>query len=221
MLKATILLSLFSIILVVFSFLIRYRLIRQNFIFFIFCLNVLFYEGILYITSYYQIKNHLIANINTLIYFPISVLVLFKIWETVKGKSKNIYFLKYSILLLILIGWVLENFVFKDILVYNSILSAIVSLVLVVVSIYLINVLLFVKNNSILKDSDGLILIGMLIRSFSSGLLLLFMNYRMEYQPQFYMNILILVNWGLIISCAVFLFAIICLPKNRKYTWPF
>jgi hypothetical protein len=212
---------LFVTIAIVMLFLIRYKLISSNLIFFFFCFELFLYDISLYLTARIGFNNHIIANINTLFYFPLAILILFNVWESVKGKTQTLKILKYTILGLIFIGWIVENFIVKDILVYNSILSAIVSLALVVISIYLINVLLFVKNNSLLKDSDGLVLIGMLIRSFSSGLLLLFMNYRMEYKDEFYSNILSLVNVGLILSGIFFLFAIICLPKNRKYTWPF
>lgn len=212
---------LFITIAIVILFFVRYKLIPGNLIFFSFCFDLFLYDITLYLTARIGFNNHIIANVNTLFYFPLAILILFNVWESVKGKTKTLSILKYSILGLIFMGWIVENFIVKDILVYNSILSAIVSLVLVIISIYLINVLLFVKNNSLLKDSEGLLLIGMLIRSFSGGLLLLFMNYRMEYKDDFYSNILSLVNVGLIISGIFFLFAIICLPRNRKYTWPF
>lgn len=206
---------------IVILFFIRFKVISRNLIFFLFCFELFLYDISLYLTARIGFNNHIIANINTLLYFPLAILMLFKVWESIKGKTQTLRVFKYSILILILVGWLVENFIAKDILVYNSILSAVVSLVLVIMSIYLINVLLFVKSSSLLRDSEGLVLIGMLVRSFSSGLLLLFMNYRMEYKDEFYSNILSIVNIGLIISGVFFLFAIICLPKNRKYTWPF
>ncbi len=206
---------------IVISFFIRFKIISQNILFFLLYLTVFLYEGTLLITTYLKIPNHIVANIYTMIYYPLAIFVLFKVWESIKGKSSTLSATKWVIVGLILIGWLLENFVIHDIGFYNSKLASIISMLLVIVSVYLINVMLFFKNNSIIKDSHGLFLIGILIRSFSGGLLLLFMNYRMGNSLDFYKNVLILVNLALIISNIFFLFSIICLPKKRKYTWPF
>jgi hypothetical protein len=213
--------TLISLIATVCTFLFRYKTIKSNFLFFIFCTVVLLNELVLFITAQFDINNHIIANVNTLTYYALSILILFHIWESIRGKNKVLNITRVGLILLLVIGWILENFVIQSISVYNSFLSSIICLVLVIISIYLINVLLFVKSNNMLKDSDGLLLIGMLIRSFACGLLFLFLNYRMKYSTEFYGNILILVNISLIISDIFFLFSIICLPKNRKYTWPF
>ena len=206
---------------IVISFLIRFKTISDNILFFSFFFTLFLYEGLLIATNYMKIPNHTIANINTLIYYPLTILVLFKIWESVKGKTKKLPIFKYSIICLIAIGWFFENFILNDIFFYNSILPCIISLTLVIISIYLINMLIFNRHKNILKDSDGLILMGILIRSFSLGLLMLFVNYRMKFSNGFYINILILANITLIISNIFFIIAIICLPKKRKYTWPF
>jgi hypothetical protein len=221
MLQTVGLLTFISLVATVCFFGYRYNTIKNNLLFFIFCFYLLLNEALLFITAQLDINNHVIANINNLAYSSLAVLILYRIWFSVKGKSKTLAISKWIILLLICICWIAENFLINTLSVYNSVLSSIISLVFVVVLIYLINVFLFIKNDSLFKDSDGLLIIGMLIRSFFGGLLLLFLNYRMSYSADFYSNILILVNLALIVSNIFFLFAIICLPKNRKYTWPF
>ncbi len=211
---------LFSTMAIVIAFFFRRRLISSNFLFFAICLNLFVFETIMFLTSFYHTKNHIIANINTLIYYPLAVLLVFNIWGFVKGKSKTLSIFQFSILGFIAIGWIIENFVIEDFGLYNTFLTAFVSMILVLISIYLINVIIFVKSTSIIKDSDTLLLIGMLIRSFFSGLIL-FINYRMNYSNEFYRDILILVNLAYTVANVFFLFSIICLPKNKKYTWPF
>lgn len=221
MLQTVRLLTLCSSLAAVCFFIFRSRSIKPNFLFFIFCCQLFLNEALMYFTAELSIRNHVIANINTLVYFPLAFLVLFNIWETLKGKTQTIVILKSTFIGLIGLGWLIENFVLNDFLFYNSFLSTIISLFLVIISVYLINVMLFIKSNSIFKDSDGLVLIGVLIRSFSCGLILLFMNYRMKYSDDFYQNVLVLVNLALTISNIFFIFSIICLPQKRKYTWPF
>lgn len=212
---------LFSLLVTVVLFLFRTEAITRNFSFLIFCCELLICEIILRITASCGLNNHVIANINTLFYYPLAILLLFNIWDKSKGRAVSNKYIKYFFLVIFLIAWIFENFVFASINFYNPFLSSIVSLILVIISIYLINVLLFVKNNNLLMDSDGLILVGMLIRSFFAGLLLLFMNYRMKYSNDFYEKILLLVNIALIISNICFTLSVLCLPKKKKYTWPF
>lgn len=205
---------------IVISFSIRYPLIKQNIFFFLLALNQFIFELVLLITASYKLNNHVIANVYTVIYYPLAVFLLFHIWESIKGKSGVIRTGRLALCAIIIVSWGIENFVVHNVGTYNTILATISSLMLVVISIYLINVLLFVKSNSIIKDSDGLLLIAILIRSFFSGLIL-FMNYRLDYSTDFYKNISMLVNIALVISNVFLLFSIICLPKSRKYTWPF
>lgn len=188
---------------------------------FAFALFLLLTEIVLYVTAQCGIRNHVIGNVSTLLYYLFSVTLVLGIWQRNKGNSAAIKILKYALLLIITIGWLFENFVFADISYYNPFVSTIASFILVIITIYLINVILFIKSGNIIKDSDGLILIGMLIRSFFVGLLMLFMNYRMKYSNDFYEKILLLVNIALIISNICFTLSVLCLPKKKKYTWPF
>ena len=206
---------------IVITFFFRFALIKKNIFFFLLVLDLFINELILLVTATLGIQNHAVANINTFIYCSSTIFVLFRILETIKGKTNKLKFIKYTILVISLLGLSLENFVFENIYLYNSFFSSIISFMFVILCIYLVNLMLYIKNYNILKDSDGLVLIGILIRSFFSGLILLFLNYRMKFSNDFYTNISILVNLALIISNIFFLSAVICLPKKMKHTWPF
>jgi hypothetical protein len=221
MLQTVRLLTLVTVILTVCFFFFRYKQIKENFLFFIFCLHLFLVEGLMFLTAQLGIKNHVLANIDTLVYSSILVFLICRIWESFVNRKEGLKVLKITTFILILIGWVVENFIIESITIYNSLLSCIISFLMVILSVYLINMILFLKNGSIFKDSNGLLLIGILIRSFSTGLILLFLNYRMNFSDDFYAKILVLVNVALIVSNIFFLLGVICLPKNRKYTWPF
>jgi hypothetical protein len=221
MLQTVRLLTLISVIVTVCLFFYRHKQIRGNFLFFIFCFHLFLVEGLMFLTAQLGIKNHVLANIDTLIYSSILVFLIFRIWESFVSRKRRLLVLKITIFILILIGWIIENFIIESITIYNSFLSCSISFLMVILSVYLINMILFLKNGSIFRDSNGLLLIGILIRSFSGGLILLFLNYRMNFSDDFYARILVLVNVALVVSNIFFLLGVICLPKNRKYTWPF
>lgn len=202
-------------------FIIRNSVISGNRLFFLFIVTLLLFEFILFMTAQLGIRNHVIMNIYSLIYYCMSVTLLMNIWEKLKEVSKTLRIIRTLLVFIIVVGWTFENFVFANVNIYNPFGSTISSFFLVIICIYLINVMLFVKHNSFVKDSDGLILIGMLIRSFFIGLLMLFMNYRMKYSNDFYEKILLMVNFALIISNICFTLSVLCLPKKKKYTWPF
>ena len=206
---------------IVISFLFRYKLIKQNIFLFLLVFDLFICESVLLVTATLGIRNHAIANINTLIYCSLSIFVLFRIWESIKGKTHLLKCTKLTILIIIFLGWGFENFLFENIYLYNSFLAGIISFLLVILCIYLVNAMIFIKNNRILKDSNGLVLIGVLIRSFFGGLILLFLNYRMKFSNEFYVNMTIIGNLASIISNIFFLSAVICLPKKMKHTWPF
>lgn len=221
MLQAVRLLTLISILIAACIFLLKPGKIRQNSLFFLFCLAFSTSEVSLYITADLGIKNHFIANIDNYVTNLIILFLLLQVWRLNGGNRKTIRFTKFGILAVFTIFWIAENFIFESFWDYNAYTTTVMSLLLVIISIYIVNLLLFVKTNPILRDSDGLLIIGLLIRCFATGMILLFFNYRLHFSSEFYINILILTNVGLIISNILFIFSILCLPQRRKYTWPF
>lgn len=221
MVRTVVATSIFLLASVVFTFLFKRRVIKYHVSFFILLVQVLLFEIVTFITSAYSIRNHFIINLNTLIYIPFSILLVYQLWNHIKGESKAAKISAILFFVVFLVAWVFENLIFGKITSYNVYLPAIASLVIILVIIHLINQLLFLKNNNLFRDPDGLILMGLLLRYIPNSIFLIFFNFRTHYSDLFYINILFIANIMALFSSILFLMAVLWLPERKKYTLPF
>jgi hypothetical protein len=184
------------------------KLKKQYLIFMGYCLAAFVYELALLVTWIFHFENHLIANINTVIYLPLTCFLICNIYMGFYKTGKAISILKKVVVGIIITTWVLENFFFGTIYNYNSLLPGFASIVFTLGGIYIVNILIFAKTGDFLKDPEVLIVVGLLIRSIIFGFTLWFLNFDYGFSQSFYSNLLGGINIGLCISDLLFLYAI-------------
>lgn len=221
MLKTIGAISVFLMASVVLLFITRRDSIKYNLSLFIYLMDIFLFETLALVTSSYGIKNHIYFNINNLLYYPVALWLVISMVNHIVGRRKINHYLLWGGIGVICGGWVLENFVFGRIWQYSGYLPSICSMILLLVVIYLINQLLFLKVKNIFQDPDGLVMMGLLMRFFSTGLIWLFFNLRWGYSAEFYANLITLALSVTLISDIFFLIAVLWLPRRKKYTWPF
>jgi len=174
-----------------------------------YCMVLFFYELTLLITGFLHIGNHMVANINTLLYTIVTLVLIGQIYKRYHQKAGSLKILIITCILVLLVGWIVENFFFgNSVTIYNSVLPGITSVIICLISIYLINVVIFAKSGEILKDPDVLIIAGLLIRSITFGFSLWFLNFDYGFDWNFLSNLLTGINVGLCLSDLFFLLAV-------------
>lgn len=176
--------------------------------FLLFCFILFSYELTLLITGSLHINNHLIANLNTLVYTAMGLWVIGRVYKRYHQNKRSINIILGLIWLLISFGWMAENFMpDNSVFIFNPVVPGVVSVVITFICIYLVNVLIFAKSGSILKDPDLLIIAGMLIRSITFGFLMWFLNFDYGFDWKFLSKLLMGINVGICISDLIFLLA--------------
>jgi len=206
---------------VVFTFFYRKQSVRFHLSLLVFLMDILVYETAVIITAFFSIHNHFIANFNLIIYYTAMMWLLYELWKHLIGKRTRPLIIFGLSVTVFCIGWIVENLFVRELLFFNMYTPAVASFFSILVIIYLLNQLLFVKNTSIFRDPEGLILLGLLIRNFPPCVILIFFNFSSGYSEAFYSNILFLANLVATISTIFFLMAVLWLPERKKYTWPF
>jgi hypothetical protein len=197
------------------------KLIKSYGDFVIYCLVIFVYELILGVTSFLQINNHIIANINTLVYTAFTFYLISKAYTRYHQKSKTGFLFFSFLITILLVAWVLENFLpGNSIFVFHSLLPGFSSILIVLICVYLINVLIFTNNGSIWKDPDILIIGGVLVRSITFGFALWFLNFDYGFERTFVSDLLASINIGLCLSDLMFIFAIYSILKPEKKIIP-
>ncbi len=186
--------------------------------FMMYCIAIFCYELALLITWSLHVENHLIANINSVIYLPLAFFLISQIYLGFYKLNKTIRVVQTIIIVATIIVWIVENFLAGSIFTYNSRLPGFASILLTLACIYLVNILIFTKSEQFLKDPDVLIVIGLLIRSITFGFTLWFLNFDYDFDKEFYSNLLVGINIGLCISDLFFLYAVqrILIPPNNN-----
>jgi hypothetical protein len=187
-----------------------YNKVKQfNKVFLLYCLILFGYELSLLITSTLHLGNHLIANINSLVYSCLVLGLVLHIYKKYNSKIGSVTLFMLTIIITVSIGWIMENFTFGNtVLIYNSVLSGVVSVVITLICIYILNVLILTKTGNSLKDPDVLIIAGILTRSLTFGFSLWFLNFDYGFDWNFLSNLLTGINIGLCLSDMFFLYAV-------------
>lgn len=181
-----------------------------------YCILIFLYELSLAITSYYKMNNHFIANIHSLIYFPFAFFLLFRIYSNFYKNHKSLIILQVVLVVLVIVGWVLDNLIVGNIVLFNSMMPWFASMVLLIGCVYLINVLIFTKSSQFFKDPDVLITGGILVRSLIWAFSLWLLDFSSDFNRDFIMQLLLFTNIGLCISDLFFIYAVRQISVNKK-----
>lgn len=187
--------------------------------FFLLVLEVV-YQLALFITSFYGFNNHFIANVYYLLHFTIILFLLKFISVNINGMFLKIHFIIFIMIILSITGWLIENFVIRDVFHLNVYTSGTVSLITSFLSIYILNQLLNIKTTNFFKDSDILLLIGIVFSCMASSVMIVFLNFDFHFSNKFYKSLINIFSIIAIVSDFIYFVAALCLPKKMKYTWP-
>lgn len=183
----------------------------------LYCLVLFAYELTLLITGLLHIGNHLVANINAFVYACIVLGLIVQIYKKYNPRIGSVRMLVVSVFLMIFAAWIVENFALGNtILIYNSALSGVVSVVTALACIFLLNILILTKSGDILKDPDVLIIAGILTRSLTFGFSLWFLNFDYGFDWSFLSHLLTGINIGLCLSDLFFLLATIRMSSSAS-----
>jgi hypothetical protein len=181
-----------------------------------YCILVFVYELSLAITALLKVNNNFIANIHSLIYFPFAFFLLFRIYSNFYKNHRSLIIIQMVLVVLVIIGWILDNLIMGNIILFNSMMPWFASIVLLAGCVYLINVLLFNKNSQFLKDPDVLITCGILVRSVIWTFSLWLLDFETGFNRDFIMQLLLFTNIGLCISDVFFIYAIRRIGVTKK-----
>jgi hypothetical protein len=156
------------------------------------------------------------ANIYTLFDFLLIVLV-FWAW------SHNTNIKKYLIVLMVTgaLVWISDNVVFHTVFVFNNKFRVFYSFVIVALSIWELNKVLFTERKSIWKNARFLICTGFILFYTYKAIFEIFYLVDARFSDDFYshiFDILIITN---AITNIIYGLAILCIPTKKKFTMPY
>src|SRR4051812_39571353 len=98
--------SIFLLAIVMGSIVFTWKNIKQGYIrLAIYCILIFVYELSLAITSQYKVNNHFIANLHSLIYFPLAFFLLFRIYANFYKNHKSLIIIQIVLVVLVVLGW--------------------------------------------------------------------------------------------------------------------
>jgi hypothetical protein len=159
-------------------------------------------------------NNHTLINSNIYVLLE-SFLILWFLKEVDVFKSQKTF---YSILLLFLIFWLAENFIYRSIVVNSTYFRIFYSFIIVLLSITLINKLVFNTKTTLLRNSTFILLISFVIYFTCKLLIQSFVIYGVNRQSNFLLNIymiMIYINLGVNLLYAL---AVLWMPKRVNYS---
>lgn len=184
---------------------------------FVYLLVDLLYQLIMFLTSYYKINNHLVANIYSLI----NVLLVFFMLFVISNNKDMSYLNYYIIISCLVLAWIFENFIVYDLYTYNFYFPAFSSLVSAFFAFYILNNLSYYnyKYLNVFSDNNRLILFAIVFSSLFSSFLLIFLNFKIQFSESFYKILVFLLSFIAFLSHLVFLYVVFNLIKKKNYTY--
>ena len=199
------------------SIVFNWRYIKQGYwILATYCILIFIYELSLAITSQLKVNNHFIANIHSLIYFPLAFFLLFRIYANFYKNRKSLLIIQIVLALLVVMGWVVDNLIMGNLILFNSMMPWAASVVLLIGCVYLINVLIFTRSGDFFKDPDVLITGGILVRSLIWTFSLWLLDFSSGFNKDFVLELLLFANVGLCISDLFFIYAVTRIAATKR-----
>ena len=206
----------FSIIIPAIIGLVRYTKINKAYYPFIYCIWI----GLINeIVSYCLIERGYYNTVNSNIFMLLESLLLlwqFKNWGLFQKKK----LLLQVILMLIVIAWVLENFIFFKITRYNSYFLITYSFLISFMSISIINRLIVTERKRLVKNATFILCVAFVMYYTYGVLSEAFWIYGVDENPDLAVkvhSITVLTNFIAILFYTV---AILWMPSKQKFTLP-
>ena len=206
----------FSIIIPAIIGLVRYTKINKAYYPFIYCIWI----GLINeIVSYCLIERGYYNTVNSNIFMLLESLLLlwqFKNWGLFQKKK----LLLQVILMLIVIAWVLENFIFFKITRYNSYFLITYSFLISFMSISIINRLIVTERKRLVKNPTFILCVAFVMYYTYSVFSEAFWIYGVDENPDLAVkvhSITVLTNF---IAILLYTVAILWMPSKQKFTLP-
>lgn len=189
--------------------------IRNNFWYFIFILSLAVYEIVIFSSAQLSMHNHILANIYSAIYYPLTIFLIFR---SLYFHSKSRIYIYIMCVLIVCFGFLWGWEVLPDIHYFKSFTPLVFSLLIILICTYFINYLIFVTPNGILKHTEGNLVIALLIRSIGGSIPLFIMSeVRFRFNTiEVFMVILLVTNIFILVSDVFLIKSILCLPSKKK-----
>ena len=173
-------------------------------------------EACMMITSRLSISNHFIANIHSLVFGVLMLLILSQISQRLVKQRATLAILLVGVGFDCIV-WVLDNWVVHSIAVFNPISQSIIFSVDLIFSIYLLSLILFIEDTPLRKNVNSMFVIGFLVYAANNVIIDFFFNYYMHLPDQTYIVISEIGIGATIASHFLVLIGVVWLTRRRKY----
>lgn len=192
---------------------VRYKKVDNTFLPFLLLLWIgLFNEVLSIILIKAKFSNAVNYNIFSLLE-AVLILIQFRNWDLFRKK--------YPLFIFLLIGlalfWFLENFIFYSIRSFNSWFTITHSFIIVIISITMLNKLVFEESGNLLYNSIFLICIAMIIYFSYAALIEIFWVFGLQETIQFRMKIIMILEVINLFTNLIFALAALCIPMKQRY----
>ncbi len=205
----------YSILIAVLIGLIRFRRIDPSYQPFIYIMTISLINEIVSPFFVEKYKTNAI-NINVLIVIEyILWLWQFKYWG-IFDKKKQWRF--YSLLIILPLGWLIENIVFGRIFIFNSIFSLVSAFILVFLAIDQVNKLIVEEKKTLIRNSKFLISCGIIIFHTYEIMVDSFYVMKLDQSNHFLSNIFIILVFVNLFVNLLFALATLWIPTRQKFT---
>lgn len=194
--------------------LIRFPKINETYYPFVFCLWIGCINESLNI---YLVINGYQTLLNNNIYALIESVLL--IWFLKEGRLIKKHFI--ILVLSLIIGWSVETFVIRNITDNSTLFRIFSSLAIVILSIKVINRLIFSQQKHLLKSSTFLLCIAFIIYFTYTVLVQSFVIYGVDRQSTFLLNIYVIMIYVNLAVNLLYALAVLWMPKKARYISPF
>jgi hypothetical protein len=160
--------------------------------------------------------NTAIANIYTFFDFLL-IVVVFWSWSSYGNNKKYLNALMIAGALV----WVGDNIIFHTIFVFNNKFRVFYSFVIVALSIWELNKVLFTERKSIWKNARFLICTGFILFYTYKAIFEIFYLVDARFSDEFYMHIFDILVVTNAITNIIYGLAILCIPTKKKFTMPY
>ena len=169
--------------------------------------------------SFLMTKNGQTTAINNNIYVLIESILIswqFKKW----GLLQRPRFLFPLLLVLLIISWIVENFIVFKITYISSYFRVLYSFIIVLMSVSVINGLFILDKKDILRNPIFLICIGFIFYYTYKVLVETFWIYGLNHSRGFRNNVYIILTYVNLFANLIYALAVLWMPTKQRFTLP-
>jgi hypothetical protein len=206
----------FSIFIAGIIALFRFRKIQTAYYPFLFCIWIACCNEI---ANYFLIRQGGSNHLNNNIYALVEACLITALFRNLKViKNRKLYFLLQGSFFLV---WLLTNFLLGNVKIVTGYFYIYYGFVIALLSISLINELVFSARTSLLKNASFLLALGFLM--FFSGQVMVygFWLYGLNSGSNFLHKVFQIIIYINLVSNLIYSFAVLCMPQKLRFTLPF